>query len=859
MYHTLSVRATLRALKTSKRGLTQKEAQARLAEYGRNEIVRRKKADPFAIFARQFASPLIAVLIFAAFVAAVIGKFIDSMVIFAILAINAALGFVQEWRAERAIEEMAKALKLKCAVVRDGKEIVIDAEEVVPGDIVVLEAGAKVPADGRIIFERDLACDEAPLTGESTPVAKADVVLPLRTEVADRRNCVWAGTTVVSGSARAAVFATGARTQYGQIATLVEVVEEVKTSFQVKMEQIAKFLAAAVIVVCGAIFAGMVARAMLAKELSSAAIFDFFFVALALGVAAVPEGLPAVVAITLALGVRTLAARNALARRLSAVEGMGEITVICADKTGTMTKGMMEVRSVFVDCHVVTTDAAILNETAKFAAQIGTLCNNANLEERRGDPTELALLKFAILFGFTKATLEKVHERIDEIPFSSERKMMSTLNKFGKGILVCTKGAPEVVLRKCTKIRVRNVEKKLTPAQAHKIAKINEQFARRGLRVIAIAHRYGSKKLAKDPEKGLTFDALLALSDPPREGVADALRECERMGLDVMMLTGDHALTAKAIADEIGLKGDVMSGAELDKISDEELRKITRKVKIFARITPHHKVRIAHALQENGEIVAMTGDGINDAPALKKANVGIAMGMAGTDVAREAADIILLDDNFVSIVKAIEEGRGIVKTINDFVQYVLASNVGEILIIATAVALAWPLPLLAVQILMVNLLTDGLPAIALSLDKRDIGELGKEEGKGKSEKGVITRSAIVNIILIGTIIGIFALGLFNAYGKDEKARTIAFTALVTLQLSHVLTYRTKKAVFNPIKNKWLAVAVFASFAVQLAIVHTPLSAYFYTQAIGWSEWATIILAAVVLGVMIEVKKAILKF
>ncbi|MEM2758843.1 MAG: HAD-IC family P-type ATPase, partial [Candidatus Methanomethylicia archaeon] len=698
-WHSMEINEILRELNTNLNGLTHEEAKKRLEKYGYNEIKTVKRRTPLQMFLDEFKDIFILLLIAASIFSAVIGywelihggefmeSFADVITIMAIVMLCAITGFIQEYRAEKAVEALRKMAAPKARVIRNGIEEIIPARELVPGDIILLEEGDRIPADARLIEAIELRTNEAILTGESTPVIKEVTTLREDTHIGERRNMVFSATHTVHGRGKAIVVATGMNTEFGKIAEMVQTLEEEETPLQRKLNIFASKIAKIVIAVCALIFVLEAFEVFMQKTFEIEGFIQAFMSSIALAISAVPEGLPAIVTIALALGARELAKRNAIIRKLSAAESLGSVTVICSDKTGTITKGEMTVRRIYVDGRLIEVTGVgyepkgefkIGNETLnpegnlKLLLQIGALCNNAKLRRNEnnnsweifGDPTEGALIVAAEKAGIKREELEKNYPRIGEIPFSSERKRMTTIHKTPEGeIHAYMKGAPEIVLGKCSKIIENGVEIPLTEEHRKKILKLNEEMASNALRVLAMAYRKLPPTIMEyneNIESEMIFVGLEGMIDPPREEAIEANKLCQKAGIKTIMITGDHKLTAIAIAKEVGIfkEGDIaVTGEELDKMSDEEFEKIVEKITVYARVSPAHKLRIVKALKKRGHIVAMTGDGVNDAPAVKAADVGIAMGITGTDVTKESADIILADDNFATIVRAVEYGR----------------------------------------------------------------------------------------------------------------------------------------------------------------------------------------------------------
>ncbi|MBU1876022.1 MAG: calcium-translocating P-type ATPase, SERCA-type [Nanoarchaeota archaeon] len=861
--HVLTEEEVFKTLKTSEKGLTSHEAEQRLHRYGFNELKAEEGIHPFKIFLQQFSSPLVWILIAALGISFFLDEKIDAIVISIIIIINAVLGFVQEYRAERAIEALKRMASLKAKVLRNGKEVKIDSKLLVPGDIIILESGDKVPADARLFEIHSLQTQEGPLTGESLPVTKELKILAEKTPLADRKNMVYSSTIISVGRGKAIVTNTGMNTEVGKIATLIQEADNKLTPLQKKLRDLGKYLTIAVVVVAAIIF---LTGILTGKEASV-----MLLAAIALAVAAIPEGLPAVITISLALGVQRMIKKNALVRKLPSVETLGSVNVICTDKTGTLTHNEMTVTKIFANDVIYDITGSGYTSQGTFIIdkklanpeplhqllKIGALCNDAKLEgkdnkrEVIGDPTEAALIVSAEKASFTKKELDKI-TRIDEIPFTSERKMMTTLHKIDNKTVSFTKGAPDIIINFCNRALIDGKVYRLDRHKKKEILQHNESFAGDALRVLGFAYNDNFSK-KEDAEKEMIFVGLQAMIDPPREEVKDAIKKCQNAGIRVIMITGDQINTAKAIAEELGISGKAVSGQELEKIN---LEKEISDIGIFARVNPEHKLRIIKALKKKGKIVAMTGDGVNDAPALKKADIGVSMGITGTDVAKEASDMILTDDNFTSIVNAIEEGRGIFDNIRKFVNYLLSSNLGEIMVIFLASVLTpllFPqygaiLPLTVIQILWINLVTDGLPATALSLDPHENRIM--ERKPIPSRENILSKELAFDIISSGCYIGIITLILFWLYLQSGlvKAQTIVFTTLVVFEIVrlHLVRSHYKIGIFS---NRWLIAAVLISLSMQLITIYTPLSSIFGTIKLGLIDWGVIILGAILLFVL----------
>lgn len=857
-YYNKPVDDVLKELETSPKGLTDAEAKKRLEKYGPNEIKEENPISPIKIFIDQFKSFIIFILAAAVVISVIVPiyeegidhvgimDFIDAIAIFIILILNALMGFIQEFKAEKAIEALKKLTSLKAYVIRQGKENEIDATEIVPGDVVFLETGKKIPADCRIISSHGMQTLEGSLTGESTPVNK--IVDPIKGHkvIGDRKNMAFAGTAVTKGRANCVVTETGANTEIGKIAKQIQEAGGKITPLQQKLTKLGHLLGIITIFICAAVVAGGV--------LKGGNILEWLIIGVSLAVAAIPEGLPAVVTISLALGVQRMVKRNARIRKLPSVETLGSTTVICTDKTGTLTKNEMTVKKVYLNKAEIDVSGAGYDNKGQFLKgkkaykskelemmlRIGAMCNDSNLIGKKviGDPTEACLLVSAQKYGLSLHHMRKDLSRIDEAAFTSERKMMSTLHKIGKKRQVFAKGAPEVLLKKCTKIMENGKVRKLTRKDVKAIVEKNKYFASKALRVLGFAYK-DSKRI---DEKGLIFIGLQAMIDPPREEVKVAVKKCKDAGIRVIMITGDHEITAKAIAEELGIKGESMNGEQLRKVKNIDA--IIHKVSVFARVNPSDKLKIVNSLQKHDEIVAMTGDGVNDAPALKKADIGIAMGKAGTDVATEASDMILADDNFASIVGAVEEGRQIFDNIRKFVAYLLSANMGEVLILFIAMIIGFSyggspvLPLVAIQILWINLITDGLPALALGVDP--IAKKIMERPPRDPKIPIISKNMIMLIVIIGLLMTAPVLYVFSSYLHRGvlEAQTMSFTLVVLLELLIVYAIR-KNYGAEWFSNMKLFAAVAASVALQLIVIYTVASKVFKTFPLTRPDWVLI--------------------
>jgi len=862
---------------SSPKGLTGANAAQRLAKNGPNELEEKEKKSLLRLFLAQFNSFIIWILIIATLVSYAIGERVDAVVIFIILILNAVFGFWQEFKAEKSIEALKRLAALKAKVIRDGKQIRIDARDIVPGDILVIESGDKVAADARLFEAVCLESDESSLTGESTPVIKDIKPVQKDAPPAERRCMVFSGTTVSKGRGRAVVVGTGMKTEIGKIAYLVQSTEQKETPLQHKLSQLGHFLGVVILVICAIIFLVGILR-------SNESIADSFMVAVSLAVAAIPEGLPAVVTICLALGVQRMVRKNALIRLLPAVETLGSCNVICTDKTGTLTYNQMTVREIFAGNRIIHVTGHGYVPVGEFqqngkkisAAQleqllnVATLCNDAKLIKNNdrweisGDPTEAALIVASGKAGISQEQLSRRLPRVEEIPFDSERKLMTTIHR-GRSVFAYVKGAPDIIIEKCSRIFVGGKIKRLNTKDRKAILDKNEEMANRALRVLGFAYKQIKSPKEKNIESDLIFLGLMGMIDPPRQEVRESIKKCSDAGIKVVMITGDHKATAVAIGKELGIRqGKVLTGPELDRLGS--LTSIVDDVSIYARVSPQHKMRIISALKSRRYVVAMTGDGVNDAPALKRADIGIAVG-SGTDVAKEASDMVLTDDNFASIVNAVEEGRGIYDNIKKFVKYLLSSNLGEILTIFIAILVGYHdpatgkiiLPLVAIQLLWINLLTDGAPALALGVEPTDPDVMMQKPRK--SSENIISFSHLFELIAVGIIMAAGTLFVFNSSlnisGSARYASTMAFTTIVMFQLFNVLNFKSeKKSIFKVglFSNIWLVIAILSSLLLQLIVIYTPLSVYLKTAALDWQSWGVIILVSSTVLMFGELKK-----
>jgi len=878
-WHTQTRQQALAALSSNQTGLSHEEASKRLIEYGANRITAVDQVSGWRIFFEQFRNVLIIILLVATGLSALLGHTIESLAITVIVLFAIILGFVQEYRAENAMRVLRRMAVPVAKVLRAGAEIEIPADEVVPGDIISLRTGDRIPADGRLLEVYNLQVDEASLTGESVPVEKQTTALSnLKSVVADRDNMVYSGTDVTYGRGQALVAATGIKTEFGKISEMLQHVESERTPLQQNLDRVGRILG----VTAGAIVLLIVALGLLRGE----PLLEMFVFGIALAVAVVPEALPAVVTISLAIGMQRMIKRNALVNRLPTVETLGSTSVICSDKTGTLTRDEMMVRSVWHDGKTVSVSGAGYEPVGEFLVQgepvelspgmmqllrCGVLASDTYLVHNdewriKGDPTEGALIVAAAKAGIAKTELDKECPRIGEIPFTSESKRMVTMHQDGETTLLCAKGAPEVVLDMCSRILTEQGEIQLTPDQRQAVLGAASKMARGALRVIGLGIKTGADlESVSEDSKEMVFLGLAGMIDPPRPEAAQAIETCRRAGITPIMITGDHPDTAAAIAIELGItrSRDVVTGVDLDGLSDAALADSVAGIDVYARVSPEHKLRVVNAWKSNGHIVAMTGDGVNDAPALKRADIGIAMGITGTDVSKEAADMTLMDDNFSSIVSAVEEGRAIFSNIKKYLVYLLSSNIGEIGLLTFAALAGLPLPLTAVQILYVNLATDGLPALALAVDPQE-DDLMKLPPRN-SRRGLFAAPVTALMLTGGFWSTIANFGLFNwalYSGRDLKqAMTMTFVSLVLIQFLKAYCFRSDhhSVIRSPFANKWLNLAVLWEVVLLGVIIYLPvLQVPFSTYALNSADWFAIAVTSFTIVPVLESVKYLIR-
>ncbi|CAG7603972.1 Calcium-transporting ATPase [Paenibacillus solanacearum] len=868
-------------------GLTAEEARERLAAHGANELADGEGVSPLALFLNQFKDFMVLVLVGATLVSGLLGEYLDAVTIMAIIIMNGILGFVQEFRAERSLRALKELSAPLAKVLRGGALEQVPAKELVAGDVVLLESGDRIPADLRFLEAFGTYVEESALTGESVPVAKhTEALTSGEVPLGDQRNLGFMGTMITRGTAKGVVIRTGMDTEMGKIADLIQNTDAMETPLQHRLEQLGKIL----IIVALALTVLVVVAGILHGQEP----YGMFLAGVSLAVAAIPEGLPAIVTIALALGVQRMIQRKAIVRKLPSVETLGCASVICSDKTGTLTQNKMTVTHLWIggDVLEVTGDGydphgeimkngkpmdVRKNQMLRKLMQVSVLCNNAVLHEQRGeakkkkgeeappvwnikgDPTEGALVVLSAKAGVTQQTLDGLYRRVTEMPFDSERKRMSVVVEHQGGRMVCTKGAPDVLLSQCAYVLWDDKVIPFTPTLKQKVLAANEGMAKNALRVLGLAYRdmKPSERCEQEEEveTHLIFIGLTGMIDPPRREVREAIVKCRRAGIKTVMITGDHQTTAEAIARQLGIlptDGLALNGQQLSSLSDEELDKHVDNVYVYARVSPEHKLRIVKSLQRQGHVVAMTGDGVNDAPAIKAADIGIAMGISGTDVSKEASALVLSNDNFATIVSAIEEGRGIYENIRKFIRYLLASNVGEILTMFLAMMAGLPLPLVPIQILWVNLVTDGLPAMALGVDQAEKDLMQQKPRPAK--ENIFARRLGWKIVSRGILIGLCTLAAFYItlkQGQDGpdaliKAQTVAFVTLVMAQLIHVFDCRSSRSIFhrNPLQNIWLVLATISSLLLMLPVLYVDaLRPIFKTVPLGAADWFLVLVFA----------------
>ena len=870
-------------------GLTEGEAAERLAKYGPNELKGKPRATMWEMLLDQFKDFLVLILIAASLVSAVVGEVADSLVIVTIVVLNAVLGVFQESKAEKALEALQKMAAPNSKVIRGGAIQTIPSRELVVGDLVLLEAGDYVPADVRILESMNLKVEEASLTGESVPVEKETAAMDHEASLADRHNMGYMGTVVTYGRGRAVIIGTGMETEIGKIAEMISSFEEQSTPLQEKLASFGKVLGLLCLAVCAVVFVLGIYQGYRDGHLTWDEVTLLFMTAVSLAVAAIPEGLPAVVTIVLAIGMQRMVKKNSIVKKLHAVETLGSTTVICSDKTGTLTQNQMTVVRLFADGQLLEVSGEGYSPEGKFSREGNALtvecepglkvllhgsalCNDAILQTTEekgwkiaGDPTEGALVVVAAKAGFDRDSMNEKYPRVQEIPFDSSRKMMTTFHRLPDGgIRAFVKGAPDILLNRCKNLLIRDDIHDLAAKEKDDISFANSAMARQALRVLAVGYRdFPAVPENLDPariEQELTFVGLLGMIDPPRSEAREAVKICAKAGIRPIMITGDYRDTALAVAIDLGIAKDetqVVTGQQLNAMSQAELDEVVTKASVFARVSPEHKVAIVEAFQRNNQIAAMTGDGVNDAPALKKADIGVAMGITGTDVTKETADMVLTDDNFASIVAAVEEGRVIFANIRKFVFFLMSCNLAEIFVIFFAMILGWPIPLLPIQLLWLNLVTDAFPALALGMEKPEPGVMDKPPRdpqepilNSNMKKMIVDQSSVLTFSVLGAFYyaltrltpGYILGAPFSPDLDLTMARTFAFATMISAELLRAFTTRSEHySVFKIglFSNKYMNMGVGLSFLLLTLALYGPLHAVFRTQTLGLSEWAVV--------------------
>ncbi|MCT4545218.1 MAG: calcium-translocating P-type ATPase, PMCA-type [Vallitalea sp.] len=860
-------------------GLDSNEIEKRLDKYGFNSLKEKKGTSLLKMILQQFSSFIVIILIAASILSIVIGEIKDGVIIIAIVILNAVLGVVQEKKASNALDALKKMASPKAKVIRSGKISTVDSTNLVPGDIVVLEAGDYIPADLRLIESINLKIDESALTGESVSVEKnAECILDKETQIADRENSAYMSTIVTYGRGKGIVVNTGMDTEIGKIASMLNETGSEVTPLQKKLDSFGKLLGIVCILVCAIIFVLGLIRGQ-----------DFIVVlmtSVSLAVAAIPEGLPAVVTVVLAMGMQRMIKRHAIMKRLGAVETLGSTTVICTDKTGTLTQNKMTVVKIFdgKDFWEVTgtgykTEGNIINNNKDIKMldkmlMAGVLCNDAQLKDEDiiGDPTEGALIVLGAKEGYDRDELNNKYPRLKEFPFDSDRKLMSTLHNIDGTYVMFTKGAPDIILSRCKDIILDGERKSLTDEIRDEISNVNKDFAGNALRVLGFAYKEVNENVElENEEDNLVFVGLTGMIDPPRQEAKDAVKLCKKAGIRVVMITGDHVITGSAIAKQIGIIDDdsqAMEGIEINNYSDEDFREKVKGINVFARVSPEHKVKIVESIRANGEVAAMTGDGVNDAPALKKADIGIAMGITGTDVSKEAADMILTDDNFASIVDAVEEGRVIYSNIRKFVGFLLSCNIGEILIIFISMLIGWQVPLVPIQLLWINLITDSFPAFALGLEKGESDIMDVEPRNPKEpivDRQMSIALAFQSIGLTIAVLISYQLGFIMAGNVDDKlqltiARTFCFVTLIIGEMLRAYSARSEKvSIFkmNFLGNRYLNYSVLVAIILLFVVVYVPLlQSVFKTYSLSINQLLVAIGLAIIPVITGEIAKVV---
>ena len=854
----------LKMLGTDENGLTQNQAKENQKKYGKNELAEGKKKNPFILFLEQYKDFLVIILIIAAIISGVLGDIESAIVIFVVITINAILGTVQHIKAEQSLDSLKEMSAPTAKVIRDGEIKVVEGKDVTVGDIVVIEAGDYVCSDGRIIENASLKVDESAMTGESEPVEKQETVLDGEKPLGDRVNMLYSGSFATYGRAKMVVTSVGMETEIGKIASLLKSTQEKKTPLQESLDNFGKKLSLIIIGICVIVLGLELFRS---DGINLTVFTDAFVFAVALAVAAIPEALSSIVTIVLSVGTQKLAKENAIIRKLQAVEGLGSVSIICSDKTGTLTQNKMTVQKIYFDGQIIDKDDEINARQGQLIID-GALCNDSVQKEGQeiGDPTEIALVNFSEKHDLPVEKMREKYQRLGEIPFDSDRKLMSTVHKIGDNYKMLTKGAVDVLSGRINEVKTMDGKRPFTAEDLAELKKVNTEFSQMGLRVLAVCERdVDTVDISVDDEKDYILLGLVAMQDPPREESADAVRKCKTAGIRPIMITGDHLVTASAIARKIGIlddNGRAVEGREIENLSDEELDEFVSDVSVYARVSPEHKIRIVSAWQRKGYIVSMTGDGVNDAPALKQADIGVAMGITGSEVAKDAASMVLTDDNFATIVKAIENGRNLYRNIQRAIQFLLSGNTAGILAVLYASFMALPVPFKAVHLLFINLLTDSLPAIALGVEPHS-SDVMNEKPRPKNQS-ILTKKVLTNICVEGIVIGVMTMIAFYVgfMRNAEVASTMAFSTLCLSRLVHGFNCKSDKPVWFTKKmwnNKSMIGAFFVGFVLLNAVLLVPaLQGIFAVAPLTIAELLTVYGLSLGTFVVVQILKMIRK-
>ena len=854
----------LKMLGTDENGLTQNQAKENQKKYGKNELAEGKKKNPFILFLEQYKDFLVIILIIAAIISGVLGDIESAIVIFVVITINAILGTVQHIKAEQSLDSLKEMSAPTAKVIRDGEIKVVEGKDVTVGDIVVIEAGDYVCSDGRIIENASLKVDESAMTGESEPVEKQETVLDGEKPLGDRVNMLYSGIFATYGRAKMVVTSVGMETEIGKIASLLKSTQEKKTPLQESLDNFGKKLSLIIIGICVIVLGLELFRS---DGINLTVFTDAFVFAVALAVAAIPEALSSIVTIVLSVGTQKLAKENAIIRKLQAVEGLGSVSIICSDKTGTLTQNKMTVQKIYFDGQIIDKDDEINARQGQLIID-GALCNDSVQKEGQeiGDPTEIALVNFSEKHDLPVEKMREKYQRLGEIPFDSDRKLMSTVHKIGGNYKMLTKGAVDVLSGRINEVKTMDGKRPFTAEDLAELKKVNTEFSQMGLRVLAVCERdVDTVDISVDDEKDYILLGLVAMQDPPREESAEAVRKCKTAGIRPIMITGDHLVTASAIARKIGIlddNGRAVEGREIENLSDEELDEFVSDVSVYARVSPEHKIRIVSAWQRKGYIVSMTGDGVNDAPALKQADIGVAMGITGSEVAKDAASMVLTDDNFATIVKAIENGRNLYRNIQRAIQFLLSGNTAGILAVLYASFMALPVPFKAVHLLFINLLTDSLPAIALGVEPHS-SDVMNEKPRPKNQS-ILTKKVLTNICVEGIVIGVMTMIAFYVgfMRNAEVASTMAFSTLCLSRLVHGFNCKSDKPVWFTKKmwnNKSMIGAFFVGFVLLNAVLLVPaLQGIFAVAPLTIAELLTVYGLSLGTFVVVQILKMIRK-